>query len=108
MDLSLKLFMFSGFSNEQAVADLMKWYGSKEKAMEAIMQSTGDAEEVGQEQDENAKIYKQFMAAKESDNEDMERSAVEQLAENYKRMFALDNARNMLQMPLSVIMEIKY
>ena len=74
----------------------MKWYGSKEKAMEAIMQSTGDAEEVRQEQDENAKIYKQFMAAKESDNEDMERSAVEQLAENYKKMFALDNARNIL------------
>ncbi len=89
-------FLSSGFSNEQAIADLMKWYGSKEKAMEAIMQSTGDAEEVRQEQDENAKIYKQFMAAKESDNEDMERSAVEQLAENYKKMFALDNARNIL------------
>lgn len=91
-----KEFLSSGFSNEQAIADLMKWYGSKEKAMEAIMQSTGDAKEVRQEQDENAKIYKQFMAAKESDNEDMERSAVEQLAENYKRMFALDNARNIL------------
>ena len=89
-------FLSSGFSNEQAIADLMKWYGSKEKAMEAIMQSTGDAEEVRQEQDENAKIYEQFMAAKESDNEDMERSAVEQLAENYKKMFALDNARNIL------------
>ena len=91
-----KEFLSSGFSNEQAIADLMKWYGSKEKAMEAIMQSTGDAKEVRQEQDENAKIYKQFMAAKESDNEDMERSAVEQLAENYKKMFALDNARNIL------------
>ena len=91
-----KEFLSSGFSNEQAIADLMKWYRSKEKAMEAIMQSTGDAKEVRQEQDENAKIYKQFMAAKESDNEDMERSAVEQLAENYKRMFALDNARNIL------------
>ena len=91
-----KEFLSSGFSNEQAIADLMKWYRSKEKVMEAIMQSTGDAKEVRQEQDENAKIYKQFMAAKESDNEDMERSAVEQLAENYKRMFALDNARNIL------------
>ena len=91
-----KEFLSSGFSNEQAIADLMKWYGSKEKAMEAIMQSTGDTEEVRQEQDENAKIYKQFMAAKESDNEDMERSAVEQLAENYKKMFALDNSRNIL------------
>ena len=52
-----KEYLSSGFSNEQAMTDLMKWYGSKEKAMEAIMQSTGDAKEVRQEQDENAKIY---------------------------------------------------
>ena len=91
-----KEYLFSGFSNEQAIADLMKWYGSKEKAMEAIMQSTGDTEEVRQEQDENAKIYKLFMEAKESGNVDMEQSAVEQLAENYKKMFVLDNARNIL------------
>ena len=91
-----KEYLFSGFSNEQAIADLMKWYGSKEKAMEAIMQSTGDTEEVRQEQDENAKIYNLFMEAKESGNVDMEQSAVEQLAENYKKMFVLDNARNIL------------
>ena len=131
-----KEYLFSGFSNEQAIADLMKWYGSKEKAMEAIMQSTGDTEEVRQEQDENAKIYKLFMEAKESGNVDMEQSAVEQLAENYKRCSCLImqetfcliyqknisgipnwrrlptaglgwGVRNMLQMPLSVIMEFK-
>lgn len=91
-----KEYLSSGFTNEQAMADLMKWYGSKEKAMEAIMQSTGDTEEIKQEQDENTKIYKQFMSAKESDNMDMERSAVELLADNYKKMFALDNARSIL------------
>ena len=74
----------------------MKWYGSKEKIMEAIMQSTGDTEEIKQEQDENTKIYQLFMAAKESHDMDMERSAVEMLAENYKKMFVLDNARNIL------------
>lgn len=91
-----KEHLASGFTNEQAVADLLKWYGSKEKAMEAVMQSTGNTEEIKQEQDENAKIYKQFMAAKESDNMEMAHSAVEKLAENYKKMFALDNARNIL------------
>ena len=91
-----KEYLSSGFTNEQAVADLMKWYGSKEKIMEAIMQSTGDTEEIKQEQDENTKIYKLFMAAKESNDMDMERSAVEMLAENYKKMFVLDNARNIL------------
>lgn len=91
-----KEYLSSGFANEQAIADLMKWYGGKEKAMEAILQSTGDAEEIKQEQDENAKIYKLFMSAKESGNMDMERTAVELLAENYKKMFALDNARSIL------------
>ena len=91
-----KEHLVSGFSNEQATADLLKWYGSKEKAMEAVMQSTGSAEAIKQEQDENARIYKQFMAAKEAGNMDMAHSAVEMLAENYKTMFALDNARNIL------------
>ncbi len=64
--------------------------------MEAVMQSTGNAEEIKQEQEENAKIYRRFMAAKEADNMDMAHSAVEMLAENYKAMFALDNARSIL------------
>ena len=89
-----KEHLISGFANEQAAADLLKWYGSKEKAIEAVMQSTGNAEEIKQEQAENSKIYKQFMAAKEADNMNMAHSAVEMLAENYKTMFALDNARN--------------
>ena len=91
-----KEYLISGFANEQATADLLKWYGSKEKAMEAVMQSTRNTEEIKQEQEENAKIYKQFMAAKEADNMDMAHSAVKMLAENYKAMFALDNARNIL------------
>lgn len=91
-----KEHLVSGFANEQAMADLLKWYGSKEKAMEAVMQSTESGEEIKQEQDENTKIYKQFMAAKEAGNMDMAHSAVEMLAENYKTMFALDNARNIL------------
>lgn len=91
-----KEHLASGFTNEQATANILKWYGSKEKAMEAVMQSTGDSKEIQRGQDENAKIYKQFVAAKEANNADMAHSAVEMLAENYKIMFALDNARNIL------------
>lgn len=36
-----KEYLISGFANERATADLLKWYGSKEKVMEAVMQSTG-------------------------------------------------------------------
>lgn len=86
----------SGFSNQQAFADVFKWYGGKEKAMDAIMQSTGNTAELKREQEENAEIYKQFMAAKESGDDNAEWEAVERLAENYKKMFRLDNARNIL------------
>lgn len=86
----------AGFSNEQAIADVFKWYGSKEKAMEAIMQSTGDVKELKQEQDKNAEIYKKFMTAKETGDANAEKEAVKQLAENYKEMFKLDNARSIL------------
>ena len=71
-----KEHLVSGFSNEQATADLLKWYGSKEKAMEAVMQSIGNAEEIKQEQDENARIYKQFMTAKEAGNMEKKNAAV--------------------------------
>lgn len=91
-----KEHLASGFANEQATADLLKWYGSKEKAIEAVMQATGNAEEIKKEQEKNTEIFKQFMAAKETGNIDMAYSAVEMLAENYKTMFALHNARNIL------------
>lgn len=86
----------AGFSNEQAIADIFKWYGSKEKAMKAIVQSTGDVKEFKQEQDKNAEIYKKFMAAKETDDDNAAEEAVGKLAENYKEMFKLDNARSIL------------
>ncbi len=86
----------AGFTNEQAIADLLKWYGSKEKIMEAIMQSAGNTEEIYQQQDKNTKIYRSFMIAKETDNADMARTAVAMLAQSYKEMFKLDNARNIL------------
>ena len=91
-----KEHLMSVYANEQVTADLLKWYGSKEKVIEAVMQATGNPEEIKQEQEENTKIYRQFMAAKEAGNMDMAHSAVEMLAENYKTMFALDNARNIL------------
>jgi len=89
-------YLISGFANEQAVTDLLKWYGSKEKAVDAVMQATGNTKEIIGEQEENAKIYKQFMTAKKADDMDLAHSAVEKLAKNYKTMFALDNARNIL------------
>lgn len=64
--------------------------------IDAVMQATGNAEEARQGQEENDHIYRQFMTAKETDDMELAHSAVELLAENYKSMFALDNARNIL------------
>lgn len=89
-------YLASGFKNEQAVTDLLNWYGSKEKAMDAVMQATGNTEEIKREQDAINKIYLQFMTAKETDNTALAHSAVELLAKSYKELFVLDNARNIL------------
>lgn len=89
-------YLISGFQNEQALADIFRWYGGKEKAMEAILQSTGKAENFEKQQDENTEIYRQFMKAKETGDGELAADAVERLAGNYKELFMLDNARNIL------------
>lgn len=85
-----------GFSNEQATSQVIKWYGGKEKAVEAVLQATEDKDQLKQQQDETTKIYKQFVTAKETDDADLAGDAVAKLAECYKQMFQLDNARNIL------------
>jgi leucyl-tRNA synthetase len=89
-------YLATGFNNEKAVTDLLKWYGSKEKAMEAILQSVPDKEEVSQQKNENEEIYKQLMNAKNTEDAVLEKDAISKLAELYKKMFNLDNARAIL------------
>ena len=89
-------YLTAGFANEQAVSDVIKWYGSKEKAMEAVLQATGEKEIINEEQDENEEIYKLLVKAKETNDADLEKEAVSRLAECYKKLFHLDNARNIL------------
>ena len=89
-------YLAGGFANEQAMADLIRWYGSKERAVEAVLQSTGKVEDFKPEQDENEKIYEQFKIARKDGNDQLAKEAVAMLAENYKKLFHLDNARNIL------------
>lgn len=82
--------------DEKNSALLLKWYGGKEKAMEAALQANGDQKDFERPQDEISKIYQQFTTAMKTENPDMANEAVEKLAENYKVLFKLDNARNIL------------
>lgn len=60
----------NSYKNEQAIADVIKWYGGKEKAVEAVLDSIPTKEELTEYQNDNA--------------------------ENYEIVFQLDNARDML------------
>lgn len=88
--------LYEGFQNEQAITDLLKWYGSKDKVVEAVLQSTGNEEELSQKQNKNDEVYKLLLRAKEAENIDLEKEAVTKLAEVYKDLFKLDNARAIL------------
>ena len=89
-------YLTAGFQNEQVMADIFRWYGGKGKALGAILQSDGSVGRFEKPQEEIAKIYRQFMKAKETDDDELAGNTVKQLAEIYKELFMLDNARNIL------------
>ena len=89
-------YLIQGFQNEQAVNDVIKWYGSKEKALEAMLESDGKTDNIEEQQNTNELIYQKFVKAKKLDDSVLAEEAVKELAELYKDMFKLDNARNIL------------
>lgn len=89
-------FLSAGYQNEKAVSDVIRWYGGKEKAVQAVLSSTGNLEDIKPQQDEHEIIYRQFVTAKQTADTGLANDAVMKLAENYKNMFHLDNARNIL------------
>lgn len=85
-----------GLQNEQAVADVVKWYGGKENAIKAVLQATTDKKEQEQEKQDGEDIYRLFMQAKNAQDNALEKLAVEKLESLYKALFMLDNARAIL------------
>lgn len=79
--------------DEKVNADLIRWHGSKEKAVAA---SIKNVEDVSQYQKENKEIYERFFQLIGSEDIDAEKELVVRLVECYKGMFHLDNARAML------------
>lgn len=84
------------FKDEKVCEHLIKIYGSKEKAVKASLQSTGNKEDFAGQQKEVDKIYKKFATAMEQSDDDMAMEAVKELADSYKCLFKLDNARALL------------
>lgn len=82
--------------DEKMSSHLIKMYGSKDKALEAMLQETDNRACFEKQQIEIDEIYKQFALAKQSSDSDLAQSAVKRLSESYKKMFKIDNARYLL------------
>lgn len=88
--------MEENLKDESGAAELIKIYGSKDKAIEASLAATGNMDELRQVQYDIDNIYKQFALAKEKQDADMETECVGKLAESYKKLLRVDNARYVL------------
>ena len=91
-----RAYLIQGFQNEKAVNAILRWYGSKEKVLEAILESDVETSNIEEQQNTNELIYQKFVKAKEQDDSVLAEEAVKELAELYKDMFKLDNSRNIL------------
>ena len=80
------------FRDEKACEHLIKIYGSKEKAVEASLKSTGNREEFEQQRDEINRVYEKFAAAMKNSDEEMAMEAVKELGESYKGFVRVENA----------------
>lgn len=88
--------MEENLKDESRVAELIKIYGSKDKAVGASLAATGNMDELQQVQNDIDNIYKQFALAMEKQDADMEAECVKKLAESYKKLLRVDNARYVL------------
>lgn len=85
---------FSGsLKDEKTGAELMRLYGSKEKALES---ATAQPSDISRYQRENDEICRELYRIKDSGGSEKEKQLISRLAECYKKMFRLDNARALL------------
>lgn len=86
--------MEENLKDESRAAELIKIYGSKDKAVDASLAATGNVDELQQVQSDIDNIYKQFALVMEK--QDVETECVKKLAESYKKLLRVDNARYVL------------
>ena len=88
--------MEENLKDESRAAELIKIYGGKDKAVDASLAATGNMNELQQVQNDIDNIYKQFALVMEKQDADMEAECVKKLAESYKKLLRVDNARYVL------------
>ncbi|MGM9531290.1 MerR family transcriptional regulator [Intestinibacter sp.] len=83
-------------ADEKMSSHIIKMYGSKDKALKAMLHETDNRACFEEQQIEIDETYKQFALAKQKNDSDLAQNAVKRLSENYKKMFKIDNARYLL------------
>lgn len=81
---------------EEYASQMIQLYGSKDMAIAASLQSDGNKEAWKEQTDETDRIYRQFAQAMETEDAKLAERSVRELAENYKTLFRMDNARHLL------------
>lgn len=89
-------FVSANLKNEEQSSEVIKIYGSKDKAVEASLSATGNMDDFKEAQRTTDEIYHRFAHAMNTDDDKLAETCVIQLAENHKKMFHLDNARYLL------------
>ncbi len=82
--------------DESTEANLIKLYGSKEKAVEVSLSGMNGMENLEKYQKETDEIYKQFATAMNTNDSVLKENAVKRLGENNKAMLQLENVRYFL------------
>lgn len=93
---AFQTFVSENLQDDKINAQLIKWYGSKEKAIDASVQSSITCDTLQQQQKDINEIYKEFVTAKQTNDVDLANKAVSKLSESYKQMFQVENTRNIL------------
>lgn len=91
-----KAHVSENLCDEATSAELIQIYGSKDKAVNASLASTGDIDGMRQIQDNIDQIYRQFAAAMQHNNYNHAEELVCLLAGQYKKLLHVDNARYVL------------
>lgn len=81
---------------EEYASQMIQMYGSKDKAIAASLKSDGNKVAWKEQTDETDRIYRQFARAMETGDAKLAEVSVRELAENYKTLYRMDNARHLL------------
>lgn len=93
---AFRVELAESLKEESVEANLIKLYGSKDKAVEVSLSGMGGMENLEKYQKETDVIYKQFAVAMDTNDSVLKEDAVKRLGENNKAMLQIENVRYFL------------